>query len=140
PAIERIWRSNSQLISSEHGAIALALNDNSGLADMPVSFLDKTFQVRFNVPKLILKDWLDFLKDAMKHALPDHSDDGFHKEARIFQVSRGETIPTPREMNLFVNDLSALERQWCKEAFPLAHLAYFIVLQRSRVDVLIGLN
>lgn len=140
PAIERIWHVHNSGQSAGVGTRRKYPQDAKEISETPVSFLDKTFQVRFYVPQLILKDWMEFLKGAMGEALPDNSGDEFHKVARIFQVSCDETIPTPREMKLFVNDLSALQRQWNTEGYPLAHLAYYLVLRRRNVDILSDLK
>jgi hypothetical protein len=100
------------------------------------SFLDKTFQVRFEVPLPLLSDWKDYIIARLKDAMPAHSDDDFFKIYRLYAVrrARGMPAPTPRELKLFVNQVGSLHRQW-QDEIPLADLAYYALLQRDKVPI-----
>lgn len=122
-AIRRLWEKGQQ--SSDHVASA---------------FVDKSFQVRFEVPPPVLSDWHEYLLALLKEALPRHHDPEFHVIYRIFEcvaVNSGSS-PSPRDLKLYVNDIGALHRQR-QDEFPLSHLAYYVVLRRHRVDVPRGL-
>ena len=100
------------------------------------SFLQKTFHVRFRVPPVLLTDWKGYFGDLLKQAFPDHPEEGFHAVYRCIYIWRKDLgqPPTPRHLKLFVNDLVALHGQGFDE-FPLAHLAYYLVLNRREEDV-----
>ncbi len=96
------------------------------------SFLDKTFQVRFEVPLPLLSNWKDYLMARLKDAMPSHTDDEFFRVYRLYTVRRkpGALSPTPRELKLFVNQVGSLHRQW-QDTIPLPDLAYSVLLQRD---------
>ena len=106
---------------------------NSSLA---TSFLDKTFQLRFRVPPLLLLDWREFLQEALQQALPGHQEADFHGVYRAFAAKGGleRSAPTPRELKGFVNQIGALHREW-QDEFPLSHLACYVLFQRDCKDV-----
>tara|TARA_R110002111_G_scaffold67833_2_gene110313 strand:+ start:22708 stop:26193 length:3486 start_codon:yes stop_codon:yes gene_type:complete len=107
----------------------------------PAAFLDKTFQIRFEVPPLISADWKEYLIRLLHEAFPDHTDsDDQHKTYRISSLLAEEKKrpPTPRHLKLFVNDIGALRRQF-HDKFPLHHLAYYAILKRKGVTIRSGL-
>ena len=128
-AILRLWdRSDSDATSS-------------GLA---TSFLDKTFQLRFRVPPLLLSNWRGFLQVTLQQALPDHQESDFHDVYRAFAAKGGleTSAPTPRDLKIFVNQIGALHRER-QDEFPLSHLACYVLLQKdggSVRDVLLSKN
>ena len=100
------------------------------------AFLDKTFQLRFSVPPLLLSDWRRFLQDALKQALPNHQEADFHGVYRAF-AAKGvleASAHTPRDLKIFVNQVGALHRVW-QDKFPLSHLACYALLQKDNEDV-----
>ena len=103
---------------------------------MAASFLDKTFQLRFTVPPLLISNWRDFLRDALKEALPNHGEEDFHGVYRAFALKRGldTSAPTPRDLKIFVNQIGALHREW-QDDFPLSHLACYALLLKDQEDV-----
>ena len=94
------------------------------------SFIDKSFQIRFEVPPPVLSNWRDYLSKLICKALPGQERDA-RDLARIYndQVAKQTEPPTPRELKLYVNQIGALYRQWSDE-LPLSHLAYYVALQR----------
>jgi len=105
-------------------------------ANLADSFLDKTFQVRFEVPLPLLSDWKDYMMARLKEAMPSHTDDDFFRVYRLYTVRRtmGTPSPTPRELKLFVNQVGSLHRQW-QDEIPMPDLAYHALLQRDKVVV-----
>jgi hypothetical protein len=104
--------------------------------DVAESFLDKTFQIRFEVPLPLLSDWKDYIMARLKEAMPQHTDDDFFRIYRLYAVRReqGVPAPTPRELKLFVNQVGSLHRQW-QDDIPLPDLAYYALLQRDKVPI-----
>lgn len=132
----------------------LVLYDLSGLSQLwedsgkpsgktAVSFIDKSFQVRFEVPALVLSDWRQFLMDQLAKAFPDHSESDLHEVYRVLalNVARSGTMLTIRELKLFINQIGAVHKQWAAgddrqaDTFPLALIAYYALLRRGNADV-----
>jgi len=100
------------------------------------TFMDKQIQVRFSVPPRVISNWRQFLFDLLAQALPDHDQAEFSNVYRLYlqEIEQRGDSPSPRELKLYGNGIGALHRQWGDE-FPLAHLAYFYLLQRSAADI-----
>ena len=131
--IDRLW----VLIPYDGNAI-LRLWDRSGSdatnSGLATSFLDKTFQLRFRVPPLLLSNWRGFLRETLQQALPDHQESDFHDVYRAFAAKGGleTSAPTPRDLKIFVNQIGALHRER-QDEFPLAHLACYVLLQKDGI-------
>ena len=94
------------------------------------SFMDKCFQLKFEVPPPVLSNWHQFLNDRLKDALPEHGEDDRDAIRRAFDVMLPYGhAPTPREVILFVNQIGVLHRQW-RDVYPLDHMAYYVLLRR----------
>lgn len=96
------------------------------------SFIDKSFQIRFQVPPPVLSDWKTYLSDLIKKALPDHNETDRHVIYRVYEEWRSSQAmpPTPRELKLYVNQIGSVHRQWQHE-FPIAHVAYYVLLSKQ---------
>lgn len=103
---------------------------------LAVSFLDKRFQIRFEVPPLVLSDWSKHLHELLEEAFPDHDETEFHLTYRVYALNREnvEKSPTPRELKIYVNQIGALHRQW-QDRFPLPHMGYYVQLKRNGVKI-----
>jgi hypothetical protein len=135
-AVRHLWK--NQDIGSTDGTSAGAKESIPGT---PAAFLDKTFQIRYEIPPLISADWKEYLLSLLKQAFPDHDKiDEQHKTYRISALLAEEKgrPPTPRHMKLFVNDIGALRRQF-HDRFPLHHLAYYAILKRQGESIRFGL-
>ncbi len=119
--LRRLW--------TARGADSAAGDSNSsdGIAE---SFIDKSFQIRFEVPPPVLSNWKLYLSKLVTDALPQHAEDA-HDFYRVYNhcVAKQTGPPTPRELKLYVNQIGALHRQW-EHQFPVNHLAYYAALQR----------
>lgn len=104
------------------------------------AFADKTFHTVFHVAPPVLSDWEAFMKDQLRTAFPKPTSDGdavdidYHAVYRVYRTEavRGNQIPTPRDIKIFINRLSALYRQWGGK-MDLKTLAAF-ELMRSRIS------
>jgi hypothetical protein len=122
-AIKRLWEQEPE--------------SGGGLA---ASFLDKSFQILFDVPAPLASDWREYLIATLSHAFPKHKDDEFHTIYRIVAVLREPTnAPTPRELKIIVNQIGAIHRQR-QHTVPLAHIAYYVMLRRGGHDVICELR
>lgn len=118
-AIKRLWEQEPE--------------SGGGLA---ASFLDKSFQILFDVPAPLASDWREYLIAALKFAFPNHKDDEFHTIYRMVAVLREPiNAPTPRELKIIVNQIGAIHRQR-QHSVPLTHIAYYVMLRRGNRDVI----
>lgn len=99
------------------------------------SFINKTFDVTFEVPAPVMSDWKRYLDYKMKECLLT-----YYNEERAFRVRRfleawflltGTPI-TPREINKALNRLVALLMQWKDSEIPFDTIAWFSI-NRSRI-------
>jgi hypothetical protein len=132
PWLNRVWC----LLPFDGSAIRRLWPQEANAGSLADSFLDKTFQVRFEVPLPLLSDWKDYMMACLKEAMPSHTDDDFFRVYRLYAVRRtmGTPSPTPRELKLFVNQVGSLHRQW-QDEIPLPDLSYYAQLQRDKVAV-----
>ena len=117
--------------------------DNSA-GEFPASnsFIEKSFQIIFSVPPLVLSNWKNYLVgELLAKAFPDHSADRLLSVYRVYKQARKEDKPpTPRQLKLFVNQLVVLYRQW-GEIYPLDHIAYFVQLSKDfQTDISVQLR
>ena len=126
-------------------------SDNANQAKTALSFIDKSFQVRFEVPALVQSDWRTFLMDQLAKAFPDHTKSERHQVYRVLNTWLAERsrivtaeksrVLTIRELKLFVNQIGSVHRQWAgadhtKDTFALALIAYYVLLRRHNDDVI----
>lgn len=101
------------------------------------SILDKSFQIRFEVPPPILSDWREYLLKLLRDSLPKHEAE-YHEIYRVLAINRYKRPPTIRELKVFVNQICAFHLQW-QDKFPLKHVAYYVALKRRQKNVVEGL-
>lgn len=106
-------------------------------------FLDKSFQIRFEVPSPVLSDWRKYLIEKLTEAFFGRYRSEFHTIYQVMSLvsaQRGE-IPTIRELKLYVNQIGAFHSQRGKaDEIKLSHIAYFVLLRRQGVDVIAELK
>lgn len=97
--------------------------------DYVKSFIDKTFQVTFRVPKPVLSDWKNYFKDCLKEAFPDVQEEiQFDIISTLYQLERSKNLesPTPRDIKQYINRVIAQYRVWYSEnEITLPVLAYY---------------
>ena len=99
------------------------------------SFIDKSFQLRFEVPPPVLSNWKAYLIGLVEEALPGHKGADAHTIYRVLNRCRQrDESPTPRELKLYVNQIGVIHRQWEHE-FPVGHVAYYVLLRRQGIDI-----
>lgn len=119
-ALHRLWHSNGDKISD---------------TNLVQSFIDKTFQITFNVAPPVFSTWKDFLLDQLGAAFPDHNKDDFDDIYRLYRTCGlvENKLPTPRDLKIFINQIGALHRQWYDE-IPLSIQALYVILQRRNFN------
>lgn len=107
---------------------------NQNVPSVADSFIDKSFQIRFELPTPVRSNWRYYLKKLIIKALPEHKDD-VDEICRVYSISNPNYNPTPRELKLFVNQIGMVHRQWSDHTFPLSHIAYYVLLRRKNFFV-----
>lgn len=102
-------------------------------------FLDKSLQIRFDVPPPVVSRWRERLSKLLSDAIKGHTESEFYEVVRTYSDFPDLSNPTPREMTLFVNQLGSIHRQWCipglpDKTIPLHHMAYYILLRRTKTS------
>lgn len=110
------------------------------------SFMDKTFDITFEVTEPIHSDWRLFLHEQMKYMFGDLYQEswGFWTR-RLFEsqlarqlqsAGEGNGRPpavTPREINKLLNRIGALYLQWAETGIPVQVMALYVI-QRDEID------
>lgn len=102
------------------------------------SMFEKRFQVRFQVPPLVLSNWQEYFKSSLEAAFPNHNHQEFNLCSRIYsQINvNGKYHPTPRDIITFINQMGAIHRQWESDLIPLAHIAYYVHLMKKHENII----
>lgn len=116
----------------------LSPNDANNLSsELASSFLDKRFQIRFEVPPVLLSDWSEYLSRKLSTAFPGHSINEFVDVVNVFRMFRKnpDNIPTPREIILYINQIASMHIQY-HDKYPLSHYGYFVLERRQGNNVI----
>lgn len=106
------------------------------------SFIEKTFQVTFQLGKPIVSDWQDFMLSQLAEALPDHDPSDFEDVLRLLQTPFAIRLrpETPRQIKFFVNRLGAFHRQWHDEVPLVMQCLYIHFLTRQNFNIVNALQ
>lgn len=102
------------------------------------SFLDKTFDVVFHVPKPVLARRHAYLKERLATVLNGAvNEDELHDIGTVFerQISELDQTPSPRQINSFVNALAVLAMQRRDEKIALTLMTFFVVRRTETADI-----
>lgn len=104
-------------------AIWAKSNDSSEIAS---SFLDKCFQIRVEVPKPISSGWLNYCEECINEALIgwDQKNKALVKEEYSRILTSKNTIPTPRQIRSWVNQIAMNGYKWKDLVSPKALAIY----------------
>jgi len=88
--------------------------DTIGHTKTSCAFLDKCFQVRFEVPEPVLSAWQGYLEDQVERAFETWSLEKRNEVILAFERchSKLNHSPKPREIRNFINQVGALMIQW----------------------------
>ena len=100
------------------------------------TFLNKTFQIRFSVPPLLLVNWRAFLNGVLTEAFSERHIEEFPDIHRAFGINGGidKSPPTPRDLKIFVNQIGALHRDR-QHDFLLSDYACYVLLVKDVTDL-----
>lgn len=107
-------------------------NDSRPIAnnDVVKAFMDKNFQIRFEVPRQILSGWESYTYKLMNVALIGWNKNEINEAVRVLRSTRENItdIPTPRELKNFINHLAVLVYV-NNGNVPIKSIAYYIILR-----------
>jgi Cdc6-like AAA superfamily ATPase len=112
--------------------------DGKQAVDFVDSFLHKTFQLTFHVSPAVLTAWKDYFSKRLAKAFPGKEQETERNAVfELFALKR--TSPSPREINIFINKVSALRLQWygasAEDRIELPFLATYVLHQEEiKVD------
>lgn len=138
PWFSKIW----VVVPYDRAALSKVWSQNdSQIGEVAASFLDKTFEVIFDVPPPILANWYSYFLTGLREALPEYSEADYHRVFRIYSLERRllDRPPAPREMKVFINQLGARNRIF-GGTLELAILAYHVILTQHNVNVVVELR
>jgi hypothetical protein len=115
--------------------------DKNAGRDRARSFMDKTFDVTFEVTEPVNSDWREFLAQQMKWMFGDAYQPSWSFWARrLFESQlarqqaevasdegRPPAIVTPREINKLLNRVGALYLQWAHAGIPIEVMALYVI-------------
>lgn len=104
--------------------------------DRAGSFIDKTFDVTFEVTEPVGSDWRAFLEKQMRYVFGEaHRPQWAFWTRRLFERELPETdaIVTPREINKLINRIGALYMQWHGEGIAVEVMALYVI-QRPKIE------
>ena len=98
------------------------------------SFMDKAFQVRVEVPRPVMADWEDFAEENVGLLFNKQMSSDAEDIVRMLKVTRNalSSIPTPREIKNYVNQVAVFRNQFCAE-IETKTIAYYVI--KRFVDV-----
>jgi hypothetical protein len=136
-AISKIWvdtpDTKKPIKDSNYGLFG---GDATNKAErLAASFLDKTFQITFNVSRPILTNWMSYFEKRFKEAFPQ-----FNNETEIHNIYRiyrerlfSVKSPTPRDVLIFINRIVGLYMIW-KDEIPLRVYAIYATLNIDNIN------
>ncbi|MRN56938.1 P-loop NTPase fold protein [Paenibacillus monticola] len=108
------------------------------------SLIDKTVQIKFDVPPPALSKWKNYMAKLLQNeVLPNHKNtDDFHDVYQVFLLyfvkESGDEVITPRKIKLFLNQIAVIHRIW-EDTIPLADQAFYVAMGLLDIDVYIEL-
>ncbi|ASA24272.1 P-loop NTPase fold protein [Paenibacillus donghaensis] len=104
------------------------------------SLIDKTVQIKFDVPPPALSKWKNYMEKLLQNeVLPNHKNtDDFHDVYQVFLLyfvkESGDELITPRKIKLFLNQIAVIHRIW-EDTIPLADQAFYVAMGLLDIDV-----
>ncbi len=92
------------------------------------SFIDKSFQLRIDVPKPLFSEWEKFTKLLIKEAIHSWPENEQNILVDVLRVTRKTMmdIPTPREIKNYINQTAFLASIW-GGTISISSIAYYVI-------------
>ena len=131
--LANLWRQQSNGDQSPGKECASINNEKSEINVCAKSFFDKCFQLRVEVPKLILSGWESFSVENINIALTGWGQNDKDVILNVLKWTRDgvNDIPTPREIKTYINQVGLL-RLHCDITISTTAIAYYAVQKYMR--------
>ena len=96
--LSKIWRDGNTMGDTSGGK-------RSGTR--PLSFMDKSFQLRLHVPKMVISGWKSFATQCLKEAAPNLDGEDVATILNVLSWTRESLTdaPSPRQIKIYVNQV-----------------------------------
>lgn len=93
-------------IWAENDATRNISNDKQGI-NRPLSFMDKSFQLRLHVPKMVISGWKGFARKCIGEAAPSLDREDVEKMLNVLSWTRDNLTdaPSPRQIKIYINQV-----------------------------------
>ena len=110
------------------------LENENGNINVGKSFLDKTFQLRLEVPDLLIGDWQAFARKKMEDIFADFSeaDRKLILDMLCWARRNSADAPSPREIKLYLNQVKLLHSIHSPAGVSLAAICFYATLRFIR--------
>lgn len=134
-SLSRIWEEQTKLIKNEN---ALNSKDNQASSEqqsteMPISqraesFMDKSFQLRLHVPKMVISGWKAFARKCIEDAAPSLESEDVAKILNVLSWTRTNLTdaPSPRQIKIYINQVGLLYSLHGNRV-PLEAICFYVV-------------
>lgn len=94
------------------------------------SFMDKSFDLQFRVPKFVVGDWQTFAKHCIQEAAPGLSDEDSETILNVLSWTRDDLadVPSPRQIKRYVNHVGQVWRIHADHA-SLTSVCFYVILK-----------
>ena len=94
------------------------------------NFLNKSFQLRIDVPQQVLSSWESYAKSEIEISLKNLDENDKNTVLNVLRWTRKDLsdVPSPREIKTYINQI-AFMYSLCKDNASLAALCYYVSLK-----------
>ena len=99
-----------------------------GEDNRPLSFMDKSFQLRLHVPKMVISGWKGFARKCIGEAAPSLDGEDVEKILNVLSWTRDNLTdaPSPRQIKIYINQVGVACSLHGNRA-PLEAICFYVV-------------
>lgn len=115
--LEKVWQNGSG-----------GQENSNESKNRPLSFMDKSFQLRLHVPKMVISGWRSFAGKCLKDAAGELDHDDVAKILNVLSWTRKNLTdaPSPRQIKIYINQVG-LACSLYGERVPLEAICFYVV-------------
>lgn len=119
------------IVPYDEAGLRLLWDKNENQVPCSKSFLDKNFQLRIDVPKMLFEGWEDYAKKMIDRSLSGFDETQRKTVLEMLQCGRSSIndAPSPREIKTYVNQIGFLYDLHRKNDVSLESLCFFVDLK-----------
>ncbi len=99
-----------------------------GEGNRPLSFMDKSFQLRLHVPKMVISGWKGFARKCIGEAAPSLDGEDVEKMLNVLSWTRDNLTdaPSPRQIKIYINQVGVASSLHGNRV-PLEAICFYVV-------------